>query len=260
MRQFAGALAVAVVLGGCGGANWKTAQGSPAAQPPRPASTAAAERPYVDALVVSAQSQATGKSEIGANNIRCVANAIVHGFGAPAFAAANLTPTDLRDPNSTLSALPDPTDDQVTSIGTALQRCNVGGAVATAFAQGLKVTDATTISCLAGRFAIDSGARRFLALSVLQRHADIEAAHALIGLVAGCVDLPTLVLNSTNVQIDATTRACLLDTLKNSEAQLKDFMALKIAGLDATQQQESLAVSINDCRASARTGFTVPAG
>ena len=53
-----------------------------------------------------------------------------------------------------------------------------------AFAQGLKVTDAPTISCLAGRFAIDPGARRFLVLSVLQRHADIEAAHALIGLVA----------------------------------------------------------------------------
>jgi hypothetical protein len=49
-----------------------------------------------------------------------------------------------------------------------------------------------------------------------------------------------------------------LDALKTSEAQLKDFMALKIAGLDATIQRESLAVSINDCRASARTGFTVP--
>jgi hypothetical protein len=261
MRRIAPALAVLVVLvvlGGCGGTDWNTAQVSPAA-PPRPVSTAASERPYIDALVASAQSQAT-KPELGATAVRCVATAIVHGYGAPAFVAANLTPTDLRDPNSTLTALPALSDDQGVSIGTALQHCNVGGAVAMGFAQGLKVTDGPTVSCLAGRFATDPGARRFLALSVLQRHADIEAAHALIGLVAACVDLPTLVLRSANVQVDATTRACILDALKTSEAQLKDLMALKIAGLDATQQQETLAVSINDCRASARTGFTVPTG
>ncbi len=94
----------------------------------------------------------------------------------------------------------------------------------------------------------------------MQRHADLEAAHALIGLFAGCVDLPALVLRAANVQVDAATRACLLDTLKTSDAALKDFMALKIAGSDTTSQETTLAVSINHCRPGARTGFTIPAG
>ena len=99
-----------------------------------------------------------------------------------------------------------------------------------------------------------------MVLSVLQRHTDLEAARALMGLIAGCVDLPALVLRAANVRVDATTRACLLDTLKSSGAALQDFMALKLAGSDTTSTEETLAVSINHCRPGARTGFTVPAG
>ncbi|MDP9333243.1 MAG: hypothetical protein M3Q30_08055 [Actinomycetota bacterium] len=262
MHRIVGALAVAVVLAGCGSTDWKAAKVSPSASPKsaQSASTAAAERPYVDAMVVSAQAQGSDKSGVSPTTIQCMATAVVDGYGASAFAAAGITPAALRDPNSTLDALPDPSDDRVTSIGTALQHCNIGRAVALGFAEGVKINDAASITCLAGRFSAGPGARRFLVLSVLQRHADLEAAHGLIGLFAGCVDLPALVLRAANVHVDTTTWACLLDTLKTSGAALKDFMALKIAGSDTTSQEETLAVSINHCRPGARTGFTVPAG
>jgi hypothetical protein len=262
MHRIVGALAVAIVLAGCGSTDWKTAKVSPSASPQSAtsASMAATERAYVDAMVISARAGGSDNSEISPTTIRCMATAIVHGYSASAFAAAGITPAALRDPNSTLDTLPDPSNDRVTRIGTALQHCNIGRYLALGFAQGVKINDAPSITCLAGRFGAARGARRFMVLSVLQRHADLEAAHALIGVFAGCVDLPELVLRSANVQVDATTRACLLESLKASGSALKDFMALKIAGSDTTSQEETLAVSINHCRPGARTGFTVPAG
>jgi hypothetical protein len=269
MHRIVGALAVAVVLAGCGGTDWKTAKISPSGSPEsarsaQSAATAEAERPYIDAMLVSAQAGGSGISGVSPTTVRCLATAIVHGYGASAFAAAGITPATLRNPSSTLDALPDPSDDLVTRIGTAVQHCDIANAAATAFAtafaQGAKISDGASLTCLAGRFATAAGARRFLVLSALQRHADLEAAQALIGLIAACLDLPALVLRAAEVRVDATTRTCLLDTLKSSGAQLQDVMALKIAGIDATTQQEALAVSINHCRPGARTGFTLPAG
>jgi hypothetical protein len=262
MDRIVGVLVVAVVLVGCGGTDWKTAQVSPSGSPKsaQSVSTTATERPYIDAMLVSAEAGGSTKSGISPTTVRCIAAAIVHGYGASAFAAAGITPAALRSPNSTLDALPDPSDDVVARIGTAVQHCNIADAAAAAFAQEVKVTDSASTTCLAGRFAADARARRFLVLSVLQRHADLEAGHALIGLIAACLDLPALVLREADVRVDATTRACLVDTLKSSDAQLQDFMALKIAGIDATVQEEALAVSVNHCRPGARTGFTIPAG
>ena len=261
MHRIVGALAAAILVAGCGSTDWKTAKVSPSSpNSATSASTTATERPYVDAMVISARAGGSDKSEISPTTIRCMATAIVHGYSASAFAAAGITPAALRDPNSTLDTLPDPSDDRVTRIGTALQHCNIGRYLALGFAQEVKINDAASIACLAGRFGAAPGARRFMVLSVLQRHTDLEAARALMGLFAGCVDLPSLVLRAANVQVDATTRACLLDTLKSSGAALQDFMALKIAGSDTTSQEETLAVSINHCRPGARTGFTVPAG
>jgi hypothetical protein len=195
--------------------------------------------------------------------VRCIATAIVHGYGAPAFAAAGITPAALRSPNSTLDALPDPSDDAVTTMGAAVQHCNiakdVAAAFATSFAQGESV-DAATTTCLAGRLGTDARARRFLVFSVLQRHADLAAAHGLIGLIAACLDLPALVLRAAHMQVDATTRTCILESLKSSDAQLQDYMAFRIAGIDTTSQEVALAVSVNHCRPGAHTGFTLPSG
>jgi hypothetical protein len=262
MHRVVGVLAVAVVLAGCGSTDWKTARVSPSGSPKsaRSASTAATERPYIDALLVSAEAGGSSKSGVSPTTVRCIATAIVHGYGASAFAAAGITPAALRSPNSTLDALPDPSDDVVTSIGTAVQHCGIADAAAAAFAQEVKVDDGASTTCLAGRFGTDARARRFLALSVLQRHADLEAAHALIGLIAMCLDLPALVLRAADVQVDAATRTCILESLKSSDAQLQDYMALRIAGIDTTSQEVALAVSVNHCRPGARTGFTLPAG
>ena len=214
-------------------------------------------------MLVSAKANGSDRSGTNPTTVRCIATAIVHGYGAPAFAAAGITPAALRSPNSNLDALPDPSDDAVTAMGAAVQHCNIASAVATAFAtsfaQGDNV-DAATMTCLTGRLGTDTRARRFLVFSMLERHADLAAAHGLIGLIAACLDLPALVLSAAHMQVDATTRTCLLESLKSSDAQLKDYMAYRIAGIDTTSQEVALEVSVNHCRPGAHTGFTLPAG
>jgi hypothetical protein len=154
-------------------------------------------------------------------------------------------------------------DDAVTAMGTAVQRCNIGNAVvsafATSFTQGENIS-AATMTCLAGRLGTDARARRFLVFSMLDRRADLAAAHGLIGLIAACLDIPALVLSAAHMQVDAATRTCLLESLKSSDAQLKDYLAYKIAGLDTTSQEVALEVSVNHCRPGAHTGFTLPSG
>ena len=187
----------------------------------------------------------------------------MHGYGAAAFVANGMTVAELSRADSDLDALPDPSDAQVQAMGAALQRCNVGAVLAKEFATGLHVTDPAVITCFAGRFDTDATLRRVIVLDWMARKIDLLAAHVLVGLMSQCIDLPSYVLDAQNVQVDPTTRACLADALKGSEAQLKDGLALHIAGVDPdTEQQdfEVIGVAVNQCRPSARTGFTVPSG
>ena len=262
MHRIVSLLAVAVVLAGCGGTDWKTTRVS-ASGSAKSAQSAAAERPYIDAMLASAKANGSDRSGTSPTTVRCIATAIVHGYGAAAFAAAGITPAALRSPNSTLDALADPSDDAASRIGAAVQHCNIGkaaaAAFATSFAQGESI-NAAAMTCLAGRLGTDARARRFLVFSMLERHADLLAAHGLIGLIAACLDLPEMVLRAAHMQVDAMTRACILASLRSSDAQLKDYMAYRIAGIDTTSQEVALAVSVNHCRPGAHTGFTLPSG
>ncbi len=257
-----------VLLAACGGGTqWDSAQTAPAvkstpkraAQSVAPAAaTTAAERPYVDALSASAAASGT---ELSATTSRCLAAALVHGFGVAAFSSNGITPNALRGANSNLDALPDPTDQQITTIGAALQRCRIGHDLAVGLAQGLRITDAASINCFTTQFNSSAIARRFVIIAMLNRKVDLETAHDAVGVIAACVDLPTWVLRTLDVPVDATTRSCLVNALRNSDATLKDYMALRISGADpdtAIQASEALAVATNQCRPSARTGFTVP--
>jgi hypothetical protein len=275
MVRIVAALAVVVVLAGCGATDWNSTQisasapkqaakATTAAKPgPAPAVPTAAERPYVTALVASAAAAGAGASGLHPADFRCIAAAVVHGYGAPAFVANGMTPAKLSRADSTLDALPDPSDDQIQAIGAALQRCRVGGELAKELATGLHVSDPAVVKCFGSRFDTDPTLRRVVVIDWMARKIDLLAAHVLVGLMAACIDLPSYVLVAQNVQVDPTTRACLEDALKGSEAQLKDGLALHIAGVDpdtATQDFEVIAVAVNQCRPSARTGFTVPSG
>jgi hypothetical protein len=270
MRRLMGVLAVAAVLSACGGADWNASHATPtpstSARSARTAATAAAavsagERPYVDAMVASAVASDDTSATTSATTYHCIAAAIVHGFGATVFAANGLTPNGLRNANSTLDALPDPTDEQVTTIGAALQHCKIAKELAIGVGTDLGFTDTATVTCLTKQFDSGPAPRRFLVLAFLERKIDLEAAHAAVGVLAACVDLPTLVLRSANVPIGAETRNCIVNALRGSDAQLKDFFALRMSGTDpetAVQASEQLGVAINRCRPGAHTGFTVP--
>ena len=146
--------------------------------------------------------------------MRCIATAIVHGYGVAAFADADIEPADLRPRDSNLDALAAPDDHQFTAIGAALQRCDqIADLVALGIGQGIKVYDGATMSCLARHLRSDADARRFLVVTALERPVNLGAAHGVVGVMAACIDFADLILKQANVQVDATTRACLLDTL-----------------------------------------------
>jgi hypothetical protein len=259
------ATGLVMILAGCGGTDYNTVVSTPpstSATPTHAVVATTAERPYVDAMVASAAASDTS-ADFTAALARCVSTAIVRGYGVDAFKSSGITPNGLRNPDSTLDALPDPTDAQVTDVGVALQGCKLAKSVAAGLGQGLGVTAAPSIACLTKQVASGPDARRFIVLSVLERKVDLQAAHSLIGLVASCVDLADVVLRAAKVPIDPATRTCLVDALHGSDAQLKDFLALRMAGADpdtAEQASEQLSVALNRCRPSAHTGFTVPSG
>ena len=268
MYRIAGVLALVVALAACGGADWNAAQRAAAKAPkssgtPHTLAAAATEKAYVDAMMQSATLNGGTKTPADAKNTRCIATAIVHGYGAAAFAAANIDPADLRPRDSTLDALPDPDDDQYTAIGSALQRCgHIADLVAIGIGQGIKVYDGATISCLARHVGTDPDARRFLVVSALDRPVTLGAAHGVVGVMAACIDFADLILKQANVQVDPTTRACLLDTLHASSAALEDYMAAALSKGTVQPPTDdftaTIGVTINRCRPSARTGFTVP--
>jgi hypothetical protein len=262
---------VAVGLAGCGGTDWNTAKNAAvksartaksAKTPSGIAAEAKAERPLIAALVASSKS--TNPRETAAQTVedRCVATAIVHGYGTTAFHANGITANGLRGPRNSLDALPDPSEAQVAAIGAALQRCHIVE-VAPGIAKAFGVTDGAEIACLAGHFGTGADAHRFLVLTALNRHVSLAAAHDTVGILASCVDLPTLILRLGNVQVDSATRTCIIDEMNGAGAQLKDYFALKLAGADpdiAQQSIEAVGVAINHCRPGAHTGFTVPSG
>src|SRR5690242_15451145 len=138
------ALGAVIVLAGCGGTSFDSVASSGSKTAPTtsnaPAVATSAERPYVDAMVASAAAS-DGSDDCTATIARCISTAIVRSYGVKVFVSSGITPNGLRNPNSTLDALPDPTDAQITSIGGELQRCRTGSLLAKSFAEGLKVTD-----------------------------------------------------------------------------------------------------------------------
>jgi hypothetical protein len=279
MRRILGALVVAavvVVLTACGGTEWNTSQAatanqradSPTSTEPATSakvahpgvSTAAAERPYIAAILAS-RNLLQGQSATDAALVRCAVTAIVHGYGVDAFEARGLSPTPLRKPTASLDALPYPSDAQVTTIGTAPQRCGVGNAVATELAVVLKTDDAATLTCLTEHFDTDPDARGFIVMVLMQRNSDLTAARGAVAVLAACVDLPSLVLREANVQrLDNNTRACISKSLSMSQASLEDFFASDIAGIDSASNRaylDSLLAEVKRCRsADAGAGFS----
>src|ERR1700759_448963 len=85
-----------VALAACGGANFNAAPSTPRSKV-TPTTTArtlvatTAERPYVDAMVASAAAS-DGTSALSSDTYKCVATAIVRGYGIAVFKASGITP------------------------------------------------------------------------------------------------------------------------------------------------------------------------
>jgi hypothetical protein len=264
-RGGAVALVVVAVLAAaaCGGTDWNAAHQhkapSTAQLRAQAAAEARAEAPYVDAMVAS--DQANPPADRGNPlEIRCVAGAIVHGFGVQAFRLHGLTPNALRNPNSTLEKLPTPAPAQIEAVGAAMQRCPLTG-FGQSFARGVGATDAATVACFTQGLQRPD-ARRFLVISFLGRQKlDLSTARSLVGLMARCTDLATLFVNAIGKTLDAGTKQCVITQLHGADAALRTYWALKIADADpdqVSQASETVGVAINQCRPGAQTGFTVP--
>ena len=255
------AVAAALVVGACGGTDWNAAKQpkTPSAAQLRAAAVAQAkaESPYVAALVASDQGSSDPSNPADA---RCWAAALVHGFGVSAFVAHGLTPNGLRDPDSTLDALPTPTLAQADAIGAALQRCRLS-AVGAGLAQSLGANDAASAACMTRALGRPE-ARRFLTLSMLGSHRmNLATAHTFVGLAAGCVDLAAFVVRIAGFPPDAAIRQCVTTALHGADAEVKDFLALVFSDADhdqIEQASDALGVAMNQCRPGAQTGFTVP--
>ena len=268
MFRTRGAVALVVVAAlaaaACGGTDWNAARKakplSPAQLRAAAVAQARAERPYINALVASDQASEPAGG-VNALDSRCFAVAVVRGYGVKAFIAHGLTPNGLRNPNSTLNALPTPTAAQADAIGTAVQRCHLD-ALGRSLAVTLDTPDARTAGCLTNSLHRPE-ARRFLALWMLGRNrVNLAVAHAVVGLIVKCVDLAEVFVRAADVPPGAGVRQCLITALHSADAELKDFSALLMSDADQEQLQqvqEQLGVVINQCRPGAQTGFTVPA-
>ena len=250
----------ALVAGGCGGTDWK------AAHTPKPQSAAQlraaaaaqrkAELPYVNALVVKYTAAPNPMSlAVG----RCVAAAVVHGYGVKTFAAHKLTANRLRSPRTSMDDLPAPTLAQIDAIGAAMQRCQLSE-LGAGLAHSLGLADMGTVACMT-RALGRPDARRFLALSALGRdRVNITIARSVVALMASCADLAAPVVREFTR--DGSMRQCVADALHQADAALKNYLALVISDAEPDQIQEAkgeVLVAINECRPGAQTGFTVPA-
>jgi hypothetical protein len=254
-------VAAALAAGACGGTDWNAGRKAKPLSPAQLRAAAAAQKraevPYVNALVVKYASD--GDASTAADD-RCYANAVVHGFGVTSFTAHGLTPSGLRNRRTTLDSLPTPTIGQVNAIGANVQRCNLS-VLGRGVALGLGVTDAPTVACLS-RALGTPGARRFLGLAVLGRHrVDLRTAHNLIGVLASCVDFAALIASEMRLPADSPIRECVATAIHGADAALKDMLALEISDGDPdqiAQARDQVLVAMNQCRAGAQTGFTVP--
>jgi hypothetical protein len=260
MRRIVGVLLVAALaaLAGCGGTAWDSHSGAPAApptrQPTKAKATAAAERPYIEALAANTYLGDTNATEAGKRAIsHCLAEAVVHGYGTAAFDAAGLSPAALSGPKVSLAALPLPTEAQIASIGTALQSCPIGGLYASALLNGMKVTDDASVLCLSARLHSAPEARRLLTFLEISRHLDLLTAHIAISLIGHCVDLPAFLLSSPAAGLDATTKTCMLAQLRTIELQIEDYFAELVAGTKKASSDILLAAR-SHCRAGTASG------
>jgi hypothetical protein len=196
------------------------------------ASTTAAGKPWVDALVRSATSDPNRPAGTSAQQVRCVANALVDTFGAAAFPAAGYTIAKVADPNSKLNALP-VTNATLDALGRRVQSCRLGGLFAPQLAAEFPgATRSTTNGCIASHLDTDTTAGRFLALGFLSRDPDQTAARGLVDVLAGCMNFASVAAQDLS-QLTPTERACVAPKLAASP-QYRDIIAEEIVGAKPT--------------------------
>jgi hypothetical protein len=255
VRRVLGIVIFVAIASGCGGTRWNDAQSSSTSGPPSSAAGASdTEREYIDAMVQSALANPHMSAGVPAQTLRCVATAIVHAYGTSAFAEAGLTPAVLRDPNSTLAPLPQPSGHQGALIGRAAQQCGAGALIADAFVTEFHVADPTQRTCLSKHLERDVDAQRFVVSEVMDRTPDLAAANGVATILGRCIDLAIVALDASRVPFTSAEKACIATSIRSSAALFRDLLAQSIAGHTPTsaQYQQLLNPAIAECLTPAR--------
>lgn len=213
----------------------------------------ASDQAYVDALVTNQMAQKDKPAKLTTATARCVESAVVAQYHASAFAKAKLTPEKLRNPDTDLSALPDPTSAQAKGIGSAAQKCHVGPVVAADFRSEFG-TDAKGADCMAQRIDDDAGLRPFLGAEFVGGSKIATAdARQFVDAIAACVDLGTVYLKESDLTLTSAETKCLNTQLEQSDAFL-DVMAKSLAGnsVSASESQSAVVPSMEKCLTTQR--------
>jgi hypothetical protein len=204
-------------------------------------SSNSADKKYVDALVVNAMSDKATSKGLTTAGARCLASAIVDAYHASAFEKAKLTPAKLRNPNTDLTALPNPTADQASEIGGAFQRCKLGGAFAQTLAKDFHA-DAAATKCIGTNLDHGSGIRRFLGVAFINESKVTTAeARPFVDVLAKCTDLGTLALEQAGLNLTAQETGCLNKHLEASDRFL-DLIAGSMGGHEPSDAEDRDAV------------------
>jgi hypothetical protein len=255
VRRVLGIVIFVAIVSGCGGTHWNDAQSSSTSGTPSSVAGASdTERDYIDAMVQSALANPHMSDGVPTQTLRCVATAIVHTYGTSAFADAGLTPALLRDPNSTLAPLPQPSGHQVASIGTAAQQCGAGTLIADAFVTEFHIADPTQRACLSKHLERDVDAQPFVVSEVMDRTPDLATANGVATILGRCIDLVMTVLDASRVPFTPAETACIATSIRSSTALFRDLLAQSIAGHTPTsaQYQQLLSPALAECVTPAR--------
>jgi hypothetical protein len=242
-------LLAGAVLGACGGDD----NGS-----------TATDQDYVDALVDGLLADPNAPDTISEDDARCIAEAIVDVYGAGDFEEADLSVSDVKDPDSDLSALPGPSKEQARSIGEGVQACKVGDSFAPLFIEGFGA-DKAAEPCIAKRLDDDKDVAPLLGTSIITDDEISQAdAAVLVDVLAECIDLGAIVVKEFGLPLTDVELACLDKELEGSEV-FRQYVARQIAGEKVNEDDLGAATgtAITKCMTPERLkelGFTESGG
>ena len=212
-------LFASVVLGACGGDD---------------GGSTATDQQYVDALTDGLLDAPEAPDTLSEDDARCVAEAIVDVYDASDFEDADLTVSDVKDPDTDLGALPGPSKEQARQLGAGVQACKIGDVFAAIFIEGIGA-GRDGQPCVAKRMDEDKELAPLLGVSMLTEDV-ISAADAakLVDVLVDCTDLGAAMVKQSGWRLTDAELACLDKELEGADG-FKQYVARLFAGEDVNE-------------------------